>query len=71
MDGVSCGVGVLGARADGWAWVGGLVVVSGGADAGGVYGGAGSTLAVVLGSEGAGEDGWEVWVDELVVGEEC
>lgn len=62
LDEVSCGVGILGGQ-EGWVRVGGEVEVQGAVG--------GSTFAVAFGSEVAGDDGWEVWVDDLVVGEEC
>ena len=62
LDGVSCG----GARwlgTSGWTRVGGKVRV------GEVQGG--HTVAVTLVSDEAGEEGWAVWVDDVVVGEGC
>ncbi|KAF1843867.1 uncharacterized protein K460DRAFT_289919 [Cucurbitaria berberidis CBS 394.84] len=61
LDGQSCGTEYLGTT--GWTKVGGKVGVSGD--------GAVHTLAVVVVSDEAGEEGWAVWVDDLWVGIGC
>lgn len=59
LDGVSCGVQYLGTA--GWTRVGGQVAVTGDVH----------TLAVVIVSDEAGDEGWTVWVDGLAVGAGC
>jgi hypothetical protein len=60
LDGVTCGgVGWFGSN--GWEKVGGQVQVQGDSH----------TLAVVASSDGAGEDGWSVWIDDVWVGVGC
>lgn len=61
LDGERCGAGVFGEGVHGWRKVGGRVRVRGGVE------GVGSTVAVVATSERAGEEGWEVWVDDAGV----
>lgn len=63
LDGVGCGKVEVAGGQEGWVRVGGRVKV-GGAEGGG---GQGSTVSVVVGSEKAGEGGWEVWVDDVGV----
>ncbi|CAO2656284.1 Nn.00g050870.m01.CDS01 [Neocucurbitaria sp. VM-36] len=58
LDGLSCGMQYLGTT--GWTRVGGKVSVSGD--------GAIHTMAVVIVSDEAGDEGWTVWVDDLWVG---
>ncbi|XPS68345.1 hypothetical protein M3J09_000635 [Ascochyta lentis] len=65
LDGVVCGSRVVSAgkgEEEGWVRVGGEVTVTGGVE------GEGSTFVVVASSQGAGKDGWEVWVDDAGVG---
>ena len=59
LDGVSCGVVQLGVGDGGWKRVGSKVKVNGTGN------GMGSTIAVVATSMSAGEDGWEVWIDDV------
>ena len=61
LDGVSCGAAQLGVGEGGWKRVGSKVKVAGGVS------GMGSTLAVVATSQSAGQEGWEVWVDDVGV----
>ncbi|KAH9879944.1 hypothetical protein J1614_001968 [Plenodomus biglobosus] len=66
LDGVRCGdVRRLGTS--GWTRVGGRV----GAGEVGVADGGVHSLAVVIVSYGASEEGWQVWVDDVVVGVAC
>ena len=58
FGGVRCGRGEIRGGEEGWRWVGGRV---------GVKEGGGSTMVVTVGSEGAGQGGWEVWVDDVGV----
>lgn len=68
LDGVRCGEGVelVGGEKEEeeeeWVRVGAEVQV-----AGGEGGGEGSTIAVVVTSQAAGEEGWEVWIDDVGV----
>ncbi|OSS46552.1 hypothetical protein B5807_08545 [Epicoccum nigrum] len=61
LDGVSCGRGEVRGGEEGWARVGGRVRVEGEGE------GEGRTVGVVVASEGAGDGGWEVWVDDVGV----
>ncbi|KAH9862169.1 hypothetical protein IAQ61_010372 [Plenodomus lingam] len=69
LDGVRCGEARrLGTT--GWTRVGGLVGLQ---EIGGLEGwrAGGHSLAVVIIGYGAGGEGWEVWVDDVVVGRAC
>lgn len=59
LDGSTCGTGYFGTN--GWEKVGGQVQVQGDSH----------TLAVVMSSDGAGAEGWSVWLDDLWVGVGC
>ncbi|KAF2623438.1 hypothetical protein BU25DRAFT_424943 [Macroventuria anomochaeta] len=61
LDGVSCGASQFNVGEDGWKKVGGKVKVIGGVPE------TGSTLAIVVTSKSAGDEGWEVWVDDVGV----
>ena len=61
LDGVSCGQTTLGVGDPQWKRVGSRVRVTGTGN------GMGSTIAIVATSGSAGEEGWEVWVDDVGV----
>lgn len=61
LDGVSCGTMAFDGSVRGYRRVGGSVGVIGG------VAGMGSTIAIVATSESAGEEGWEVWIDDVGV----
>jgi hypothetical protein len=61
LDEVSCGKTTLGVGREEWKRVGSQVRVNGTGD------GMGSTIAIVATSESAGDEGWEVWVDDVGV----
>ncbi|KAH6637464.1 hypothetical protein C7974DRAFT_141735 [Boeremia exigua] len=61
LDGVSCGTAQLGTGERRWERVGSRVRVGGNAT------GMGSTIAVVATSKAAGDDGWDLWVDDVGV----
>lgn len=61
LDGETCGSANF--ASTGWTRVGGTVSVNGD--------GAIHTMAVVFTSNGASEDGWYLWLDDLVVGADC
>lgn len=61
LDGVTCGTLDLKPRDGDWHRVGSKVKVLGGVP------GMGSTMAVVAMSKGAGEDGWDIYIDEMGV----
>ena len=61
LDGVSCGQTTLGVGDPQWKRIGSRVKVTGTGN------GMGSTIAIVATSESAGEEGWEVWVDDVGV----
>lgn len=61
LDGVSCGKTTLGVGKEEWKRVGSQVRVNGTGN------GMGSTIAIVATSESAGDEGWEVWVDDVGV----
>ncbi|KAF2851091.1 hypothetical protein T440DRAFT_395160 [Plenodomus tracheiphilus IPT5] len=67
LDGVSCG-GARGLGISGWTRVGGRV---GASELGPLLDGGVHTLVVVVISYGASEEGWQVWVDDVVVGVGC
>lgn len=62
LDGISCGAGQLGVAEQGWKRVGGKVKVVGTGN-----GMPGSTIAVVVTSKIAGDEGWELWLDDVGV----
>ncbi|KAF3047645.1 hypothetical protein E8E12_011159 [Didymella heteroderae] len=61
LDGVTCGTLELKPGDDDWHRVGSKVKVVGGVP------GAGSTMAVVAMSKGAGDDGWDIYIDDMGV----
>lgn len=61
LDGVTCGTLELKPGDESWHRVGSQVRVMGGVP------GAGSTMAVVAMSKSAGEDGWDIYIDDLGV----
>ncbi|KAJ4984787.1 hypothetical protein SVAN01_09745 [Stagonosporopsis vannaccii] len=62
LDGLSCGAGQLGVGEQGWKRVGGKIKAVGAGN-----GMVGSTIAVVATSKSAGDEGWEIWFDDVGV----
>ncbi|KAJ8113257.1 hypothetical protein OPT61_g4576 [Boeremia exigua] len=61
LDGVRCGKTVMGVGGPQWTRVGSRVRVNRTGN------GMGSTLAIVATSQSAGDDGWEIWLDDVGV----
>lgn len=61
LDGVTCGTAELQVGDEDWKRVGSKVKVRGGAP------GMGSTMAVVATSKSAGDDGWDILIDDMGV----
>lgn len=62
LDGVSCGTGQIGVGELGWKRIGSKASVVGIGN-----GVVGSTIAVVATSKRAGDEGWEIWFDDVGV----